>query len=104
MPRITRRGFLRTTCCAAAAAGVAASSLNRLGMMSAYAQGTDYKALVGIFMFGGNDANNMIIPYEQQRLYQLRPTARQPRSEAELAVAHSARKPQFAIRLSSHVR
>ncbi len=63
MPRITRRGFLRTTCCAAAAAGAAASSLNRLGMMSAYAQGSDYKALVGIFMFGGNDANNMIIPY-----------------------------------------
>jgi uncharacterized protein (DUF1501 family) len=32
--------------------------------MSAYAQGTDYKALVCIFMFGGNDANNMIIPYD----------------------------------------
>src|SRR4029077_1170071 len=27
------------------------------------AQGTDYKALVCIFLFGGNDANNMIIPY-----------------------------------------
>ncbi|HTR24251.1 MAG TPA: DUF1501 domain-containing protein [Terriglobales bacterium] len=64
MPRITRRGFLRTSCCTAAAAGIAASSLNRLGMMSAYAQGSDYKALVCIFMFGGNDANNMIIPYD----------------------------------------
>jgi uncharacterized protein (DUF1501 family) len=63
MPRITRRGFLRTSCCTAAAAGIAASSLNRLGLMSAYAQGTDYKALVCIFLFGGNDANNMIIPY-----------------------------------------
>jgi len=64
MPGITRRGFLRTTCCTAAAAGIAASSLNRLGLMSAYAQGSDYKALVCIFMFGGNDANNMIIPYD----------------------------------------
>jgi len=64
MSRITRRGFLRTTCCTAAAAGVAASSLNRLGLMSAYAQGTDYKALVCVFLFGGNDANNMIIPYD----------------------------------------
>jgi uncharacterized protein (DUF1501 family) len=64
MPRITRRGFLRTTCCTAAAAGMAASGLNRLGLMSAYAQGTDYKALVCIFLFGGNDANNMIIPYD----------------------------------------
>ena len=64
MARITRRGFLRTTCCTAAATGIAASSLNRLGLMSAYAQGSDYKALVCIFMFGGNDANNMIIPYD----------------------------------------
>ncbi len=64
MPRITRRGFLRTTCCAAAAAGVASSSLNRLGLMSAYAQGSSYQALVCIFLFGGNDANNMIIPYD----------------------------------------
>jgi uncharacterized protein (DUF1501 family) len=66
MPRITRRGFLRTSCCGAAgvAAGVAAASLNRFGLMSAYAQGADYKALVCVFLFGGNDANNMIIPYD----------------------------------------
>jgi uncharacterized protein (DUF1501 family) len=32
--------------------------------MNAYAQGTDYKALVCIFLFGGNDANNTIIPYD----------------------------------------
>jgi uncharacterized protein (DUF1501 family) len=64
MSRITRRGFLRTTCCSAAAAGIAASSLNRLGLMSAYAQGNDYKALVCVFLFGGNDGNNMIIPYD----------------------------------------
>jgi uncharacterized protein (DUF1501 family) len=32
--------------------------------MNAYAQGTDYKALVCVFLFGGNDANNMIIPYD----------------------------------------
>jgi uncharacterized protein (DUF1501 family) len=64
MAGITRRGFLRTTCCTAAAAGIAASGINRLGLMSAYAQGSDYKALVCIFLFGGNDANNMIIPYD----------------------------------------
>ena len=62
MSRLTRRGFLRTTCCTAA--GIAASSLSRLGLMNAYAQGTDYKALVCIFLFGGNDANNMIVPYD----------------------------------------
>ena len=61
MPRFTRRGFLRTGCCAAA--GVAAASFTRLGLVNAFAQGTDYKALVCVFLFGGNDANNMIVPY-----------------------------------------
>jgi len=62
MNRLTRRSFLRRTCCTAAA-GVAASSFQKLGLVSAYAQGTDYKALVCVFLFGGNDANNMIVPY-----------------------------------------
>jgi uncharacterized protein (DUF1501 family) len=60
---VTRRGFIRTTCCTAAA-GVAAASLSRFGLVNAYAQGTDYKALVFVFLFGGNDANNTIIPYD----------------------------------------
>jgi uncharacterized protein (DUF1501 family) len=62
MSGITRRRFLRTGCCSAA--GVAAASFTRLGLMSAFAQGTDYKALVCVFLFGGNDGNNMIVPYD----------------------------------------
>jgi uncharacterized protein (DUF1501 family) len=62
MPRLSRRSFLRTTCCTAAA-GVAAASFSRLGLVNALAQTTqDYKALVCIFLFGGNDANNLIVP------------------------------------------
>ena len=62
MPRMSRRGFIRTTCCTAAA-GVAAASFSRLGLVSAMAQTSpDYKALVCIFLFGGNDANNLIVP------------------------------------------
>jgi len=62
MPRMSRRGFLRTTCCTAAA-GVAAASFSRLGLVNALAQSSqDYKALVCIFLFGGNDANNLIVP------------------------------------------
>src|SRR5271155_3677056 len=35
------------------------------GMLNALAQtSSDYKALVCIFMFGGNDANNMLIPFD----------------------------------------
>src|SRR5215510_11756466 len=30
--------------------------------MNALAQGTDYKALVCLFMFGGCDANNLVVP------------------------------------------
>jgi uncharacterized protein (DUF1501 family) len=42
---------------------MAAASFNRFGVMSALAQGTtDYKALVCVFLFGGNDANNLVVP------------------------------------------
>jgi uncharacterized protein (DUF1501 family) len=58
----SRRDFLKRTCCTAAA-GFAAASFNRFGMVNALAQSAqDYKALVCIFLFGGNDSNNMIVP------------------------------------------
>ena len=41
----------------------AAATLAPFGAVNALAQsGSDYKAIVCIFMFGGNDANNMIVP------------------------------------------
>ncbi len=41
----------------------AAAHLTRFGLMSAHAQSSpSYRALVCIFMNGGNDANNMIVP------------------------------------------
>ncbi len=58
----SRRDFLKRTCCTAAA-GFAAASFNRFGLVNALAQSSqDYKALVCIFLFGGNDSNNMIVP------------------------------------------
>lgn len=58
----SRRDFLKRTCCTAAA-GFAAASFNRFGLVNALAQGTpDYKALVCVFLFGGNDSNNMVVP------------------------------------------
>jgi uncharacterized protein (DUF1501 family) len=57
----TRREFLKR-CCTVGACG-AAAHLTRFGLMTANAQTTSsYKALVCIFMNGGNDANNMIVP------------------------------------------
>jgi uncharacterized protein (DUF1501 family) len=62
MTRHTRRDLLRLACCSAAGASLV-SGLSKFGLVSALAQGTtDYKALVCIFMFGGNDSNNMLVP------------------------------------------
>jgi uncharacterized protein (DUF1501 family) len=58
----SRRDFLKRTCCTAAA-GFAAASFNRFGLVNALAQSAqDYKALVCVFLFGGNDGNNMVVP------------------------------------------
>jgi uncharacterized protein (DUF1501 family) len=60
----TRREFIRNACCRAAALG-AISSLSRFGLMSALAQPPgDFRALVCIFLFGGNDANNLLVPLD----------------------------------------
>ena len=41
--------------------------LSKFGLLSAFAQGTtDYKALVCIFLFGGNDGNNMVVPIDSR--------------------------------------
>ncbi|MCU0228127.1 MAG: DUF1501 domain-containing protein, partial [Bryobacterales bacterium] len=54
----SRREFL-----AASSKVVAASAFGRFGMMNANAQQAgDYKALVCVFLFGGNDGHNTIAP------------------------------------------
>lgn len=59
-----RRNALRLTAMAPLAlTGGLVGSLTR----AAFAQSTsadDYRALVAIFMFGGNDGNNMLIPLD----------------------------------------
>ncbi len=62
---MTRRGFLRQAACAALGTGALTSAIGDLRFInSAVAQSavTDYKALVCIFLSGGNDSNNLIIP------------------------------------------
>jgi uncharacterized protein (DUF1501 family) len=61
--RIHRRGFIKYA--SLAAAGNIAG-MRPFGALNALAQAgsTDYKALVCIFLFGGNDANNMLIPFD----------------------------------------
>jgi len=62
---ITRRDFLRRAACAAVGTAAMTSAIRDLRFMNAaVAQSniTDYKALVCIFLAGGNDSNNMIMP------------------------------------------
>jgi len=66
MTRHTRRDMLRLTCCSAAGAAML-GGLSKFGLVSAFAQGTtDYKALVCIFLFGGNDGNNTVVPIDSR--------------------------------------
>ncbi len=65
---ITRRDFLRRAACAAVGTAAMTSAIRDLRFMNAaVAQSniTDYKALVCIFLAGGNDSNNLIIPTVQ---------------------------------------
>jgi uncharacterized protein (DUF1501 family) len=60
----SRRDFLKFGCRTLATLG-AASAFGEAGRLAAQTSGaTDYKALVCIFLFGGSDANNMLIPNE----------------------------------------
>jgi uncharacterized protein (DUF1501 family) len=66
MKPTTRRQFLKT----AASAGVMGAAWQPWMQMQAMAQAastgaSDYKAMVCLFLYGGNDANNLLLPYEQ---------------------------------------
>ena len=63
--KVTRREFLlQTGSCVGYALGAAAfvAGVQRFSLINAFAQGSDYRALVCVFLAGGNDGNNMIVP------------------------------------------
>jgi uncharacterized protein (DUF1501 family) len=60
----SRRGFIRV-----GAATIGSLALRPFGLLPALAQsGPDYRALVCVFLFGGNDSNNSIIPMDDAHL------------------------------------
>ena len=67
----SRRDFLRQTGCLLGGAALA-STFEGFGLMNAYAQESavdDYKALVCVFLNGGNDGNNVVVDLGQYTQY-----------------------------------
>ena len=62
----SRRDFLIRTTCAALGATAMQGTIKRLGLMNLMAMPNsvsgNYRALVCVFLNGGNDSNNMVIP------------------------------------------
>jgi uncharacterized protein (DUF1501 family) len=99
-PELSRREFLGSACCAAVGATGLLSTLGSLRLMGAAASpdngpqlpaaaapiASDYKAIVCLFLQGGNDANNLIIPNASE--YAAYATAR-----SNLAIPQSALLP-----------
>jgi len=64
----SRRNFIRDTACGLTAAAIV-NSLDRFSLVNAMVQqqpevASDYKALVCVFLSGGSDCNNMVIPFD----------------------------------------
>src|SRR2546421_9213127 len=65
LSKYSRREFIRQAACAAVGTAALTSAIRDLRFMNAavaQSQISDYKALVCIFLAGGNDSNNLIIP------------------------------------------
>lgn len=63
---LSRRAFLRRTGQVAVAGGASSYALGLAGMgeAAAFSSGGGYKALVCVFLYGGNDHANTLIPYD----------------------------------------
>ncbi len=66
MNELSRRAFMRRSgqLAIAGSASAYAMGLAGIGEAAAFSAGNDYKALVCIFLYGGNDHNNTLIPYD----------------------------------------
>jgi uncharacterized protein (DUF1501 family) len=83
----SRRAFLKHSSALALAGNAAPWALNLAAWGDAAAQtATDYKALVCVFLYGGNDYGNTLVPYDtaSYNAYQLlRPVLAYPRASLD---------------------
>ena len=90
----SRRSFIKYA--SLAAAGNAAG-LRPFGMLNSFAQAaTDYRALVCIFLYGGNDSNNTLIPFDTTG-YTNYSKVRGPLALAQNTLLQLGAAPNFAL-------
>jgi len=97
---VNRREFLRRSICGALGGVAATSALGQLGLVAAAtrAKGAvfgDYKALVCVFLFGGNDSFNTVVPYSSPH-YGIYQSSRPAMALSQASVQALALTPQSA--------
>jgi uncharacterized protein (DUF1501 family) len=91
---VNRRSFIRYASLAAAGS---AAGLRPFGALNSLAQAaTDYKALVCVFLFGGNDANNTLIQFDTTG-YANYSSIRGPLALPQNSLIQLAQAPNFAL-------
>jgi uncharacterized protein (DUF1501 family) len=91
---VNRRSFIRY---AALTAAGSAAGLRPFGALNSLAQSaTDYKALVCVFLFGGNDANNTLIQFDTAG-YANYAAIRGPLTLPQSSLIQLAQAPNFAL-------
>ena len=87
----SRREFLRDAIRSVSAVG-ALGGLAKFGEMNALAAGSGYQALVCIYLAGGNDGHNTVIPISTaQQGFSVYQNARGTLARAEFVAAHQQR-------------
>lgn len=74
MKKHNRREFVLGSGCFGLSGAAFAASFDKLSLMNLFASqaapnDANYKAMVCVFLFGGNDANNFVIPYDNYAPY-----------------------------------
>jgi uncharacterized protein (DUF1501 family) len=91
---VNRRSFIRYASLAAAGS---VAGLRPFGALNSLAQSaTDYKALVCVFLFGGNDANNTLIQFDTAG-YANYSAIRGPLTLPQSSLVQLAQAPTFAL-------
>ena len=84
---MNRRGFIRAGSAAATAAFAATPGVSFSQVIGGGAPFDDYRALVCVFLFGGNDSYNMLVPRSDAEYNVVRDVEAEPRYCAGSVVA-----------------